>query len=127
MQPESRLNEGIKKFIASETDKGLIGPSKVLKVHGNQFMEAGTPDLLIGFTVNNLTVITFVEAKVGSNKPTAIQERRLKEWGKIMATAAVWDLQAFENFYMDVLRNIERTGHYEGYYGHYKTAVGASK
>ena len=121
MQPESRLNEAIKKYVAQEVQEQRIGEGKVLKVHGNQFMEAGTPDLLIGLSINNVTVVMFVESKVGNNKPTAIQERRLKEWGFIMATAAVWDILAFQNFYMDVLRNLERTGVYQGYYGHYKT------
>ena len=121
MQPEARLNEGIKKFMQAEVDRGFLKEQKVMKIHGSQFQEAGTPDLLIGFVYKETTVVMFVEAKVGNNKPTPIQERRLKEWGKIMATAAVWDLQAFENFYMDVLRNIERTGVYQGYYGWYKT------
>lgn len=121
MQPESRLNEAIKKFVAKEVKDGVIDAGKVLKIHGSRFMETGTPDLFISLKVNNQTVSLMVEAKVGSNKPAPIQEARLKEWGQTLASAAVWDILAFENFYMDVLRNLERAGHYAGYYGHYRT------
>jgi hypothetical protein len=51
-------------------------PIKVIKFHGNQYVEVGTPDLIgsIGSRAIN------IEAKVPGEEPTKIQQQRLMEW-----------------------------------------------
>jgi len=49
---------------------------KAIKIHGSAYIEAGTPDVM-GCIKGRAF---FLELKVPGKKPTAIQERRLKEW-----------------------------------------------
>ena len=59
--------------------------TKCIKIHGNGLMEVGTPDLLV---VQNGRAIWF-ETKVGKNKLTRIQQRRLEQWQDAGAFAVV--------------------------------------
>lgn len=62
---------------------------KCLKIHGNGLMEVGTPDLLV---VQNGRAIWF-ETKVGKNKLSKIQAKRLEQWQAAGAIAvAVYTL-----------------------------------
>lgn len=59
--------------------------AKLIKIHGSAFTEKGTPDLIgvyKGFAI-------VIEAKVGTNKPSKIQEERLKEWQSVGAITFV--------------------------------------
>jgi len=63
--------------------------TKCLKIHGNGLMEVGTPDLLV---VQDGRTIWF-ETKVGRNKPSKIQDKRLEQWREAGAIAvAVYTL-----------------------------------
>ena len=59
--------------------------TKCIKIHGNAMMEAGTLDLLV---VQNGRAIWF-EVKVGTNKLTKIQAKRLEQWQDAGAVAVV--------------------------------------
>ena len=50
--------------------------TKAIKVHGSQYMEAGTPDIIC---VHHGTPY-FLEAKQPGKKPTKIQKHRLSQW-----------------------------------------------
>lgn len=59
---------------------------KALKIHGNQYMEAGTPDVHV--TINGRSF--WIECKRSEReKPTEIQVRRLKEWEDAGAIVSV--------------------------------------
>ena len=61
--------------------------TRALKLPGGPMMERGTPDLLV---VREGRAI-FLEVKVGRNKPSKLQERRLKQWRAAGAVAIpVW-------------------------------------
>lgn len=79
---ERTLVDNIRKALK---EKGV----KVVKVHGNAMMEAGTPDLIACHQGQ-----TYLwEVKVGKNRPTELQLRRLDEWEKAGAiTAVVWSV-----------------------------------
>jgi hypothetical protein len=71
--------------------------TKALKIHGSQYMESGTPDLLVvyrGFTM-------WIELKTRkSDKPSHIQKRRLREWKAVGCQATVcWTLDEVKDFY----------------------------
>lgn len=76
---ESKLVRDIKTYL-----NGLEG-CKAIKFHGGAFAESGTPDVLCCYKGHFLAL----EAKVGKNKATLIQKRRLEEWAKAGATVAV--------------------------------------
>lgn len=76
--------------------------TKAIKIHGNGLMEVGTPDLLV---VQDGRAIWF-ETKVGRNKPSKIQEKRLEQWQAAGAIAvAVYTLDEA----LDVLLGRQRT------------------
>ena len=85
---------------------------KAIKVHVSQFMQKGTPDILIqipGFPA------IFVEDKLKYNSPSKIQVVRLKEWGEAgMATGVVWSLADFKLF----LEYVKENG--SGFHGGFK-------
>lgn len=53
---------------------------KVIKVHGNEFTEVGTPDLIGGFVLNDCHYAYVIEVKLPGHEPTPIQKRRINEW-----------------------------------------------
>ena len=58
---------------------------KCFNVHGNAFIEVGTPDIVGCYRGK-----TFVfECKLPGEKPTKIQSYRLQEWGESGAITAV--------------------------------------
>ena len=60
-------------------------PIKWLKIHGNQYQEAGTPDLHITYRGYSF----WIELKTDAGRVSAIQRQRLKEWGDAGACARV--------------------------------------
>ena len=88
---ESTLVDHIRKAL---TERGV----KVIKIHGNQFMSAGEPDL-IGCKDGRMYCW---EVKVGSNTATALQIKRLAEW---RATGAVTAVVRSVNDALNVLTN----------------------
>lgn len=59
--------------------------TKAIKIHGNVFTEAGTPDVL-GCDERGLFAI---EVKLPGGKVTVIQAKRLEEWAAAGARAGV--------------------------------------
>ena len=59
--------------------------TKALKIHGSVMMETGTPDLLV---VQNGRAIWF-ETKVGKNKLSPIQAKRIQQWQAAGAVVVV--------------------------------------
>lgn len=58
---------------------------KVLNVHGNEYMEAGTPDI-----IGCLNGRTFcIEVKRPGQHPTVLQRKRLAEWAAAGAVVGV--------------------------------------
>jgi len=49
---------------------------KAIKIHGNAYTEAGTPD--IAGCIRGRAF--FLELKVPGEKPTILQQKRIKEW-----------------------------------------------
>lgn len=79
---ESTLVDNIRKALKK---RGV----KTLKIHGNQYMPAGEPDI-IGCRDGRMYCW---EVKVGKNNPTELQLKRLDEWEKVGAvTAVVWSV-----------------------------------
>ena len=63
---------------------------RALKLPGGPMMERGTPDLLV---VREGRAV-FLEVKVGKNKPSKLQERRLDQWREAGAVAIpVWSFE----------------------------------
>lgn len=58
---------------------------KAIKIHGNQYTESGTPDIFACYRGQTMVF----ECKQKDEKPTKIQELRLKEWGEAGALNAV--------------------------------------
>lgn len=89
---ESQL---VKRLLARFT---MIPGCKVVKFHGNQFTRSGEPDLFGSY----LGRIFVIEAKVGGNKLTRLQEQRLKEWAEAGAVAVTaregFDVEEFIRF-----------------------------
>lgn len=96
---------------------------KAIKIHGNQYTEAGTPDILIsGFeTVNNVGVPVpiFIEAKIKDNLPEQVQILRLIQWGNSgFWTAVIWSVQDYHNFYSAVLARLGSKPYFMGFFKH---------
>lgn len=53
---------------------------KIIKIHGDEFMEIGLPDLIGCLPPQGRTIV--IETKVKYNKPTPIQLYRLEEYRK---------------------------------------------
>lgn len=70
---ESSLVSLIKKDL-----KNRFPGSKVIKIHGNQFMEIGLPDINACIAPYGKTLV--IETKVHKNTPTEMQLYRLKEY-----------------------------------------------
>lgn len=86
---ESSLVSLIKKDL-----KNRFPGSKVIKIHGNQFMEIGLPDINACIAPNGKTLV--IETKVAKNKPTEMQLYRLKEYHDAGAIA-FW-CNSFEDY-----------------------------
>lgn len=71
MKSESRI---VKKILDWLND--LDGGVKAIKIHGSQFMEAGTPDILCCMD----GVIYWFEVKTEKGSVSKIQEKRIDEW-----------------------------------------------
>lgn len=62
--------------------------AKVVKFHGNEYTEIGTPDLIGVFTAaNGRAYPFFLEVKMPGETPSAIQIQRIKEWRDVGAIA----------------------------------------
>lgn len=59
--------------------------AKVLKLHGDAFIEMGTPDLLGCYRGRAFAI----EAKIEGNETTEMQDLRLREWATAGALTAV--------------------------------------
>jgi len=81
--PEARLLANVIKKFRELRAAGV--PIKWIKIHGNQYMEAGSPDV-IGVIDGHAFA---VELKIGKNEPTALQLRRIEEWRAAGATVGV--------------------------------------
>jgi len=68
--------------------------SKIIKMHGNQYMEIGLPDINGCLAPNGRTLV--IETKVKSNVPTPIQLFRLEEYKK--AGAISFWCNSFEDY-----------------------------
>jgi hypothetical protein len=77
---ESSLVDSIKDALKK---RGCV----VIKIHGTQYARKGEPDL-VGCSYPGGRSFA-IEAKVHPNKPTVIQERRLREWAKAGASVGV--------------------------------------
>jgi hypothetical protein len=53
---------------------------KAIKVHGNEYMELGTPDIIGGFTLPCGPVPVAFEVKKPGNVARKLQEYRLRQW-----------------------------------------------
>jgi hypothetical protein len=78
------------------------GGAKVLKLHGDAFIEMGTPDLLGCYRGRAFAI----EAKVDGRPTTETQDLRLKEWEAAGAVTIV----AREGFDAAVFLRMMRTG-----------------
>lgn len=58
---------------------------KAVKFHGNQYTEAGTPDLHITFEGRSY----WLEVKTGDYEPTELQKHRMNEWSESGAVSHV--------------------------------------
>jgi len=76
---ESRLQANIIQWL------NTLPNTKAINIHGNQFMEAGTPDI---FCVRNGQAYLF-EVKIPAGKVSRIQEHRIAQWRTAGATAQV--------------------------------------
>lgn len=76
---ESTLRKNVLNYLNS------LPQCKAIKIHGNAYTEAGTPDIM-GCIEGRAF---FLELKVPGKKPTAIQERRLREWKEAGAITGV--------------------------------------
>lgn len=76
---ETALQREIQRWVKS------VG-GKCIKVHGDEFTEEGTPDLVgvvpVRFVARQVTVLVpfALETKTGTNQPTKIQTYRMGEW-----------------------------------------------
>lgn len=89
---ESKLVDKIRNEI-----KRLGGKS--IKIHGNQYIEIGTPDV-IGCLKGKMLAI---ECKLPGEEPSKIQKHRLGEWEKVGAITGV--AESLEQF-RDIIREI---------------------
>lgn len=76
---ESALTKKVLEYLNS------VPGCKAIKIHGNAYVETGTPD--IAGCIRGRAF--FLELKVPGKKPTAIQERRLREWKEAGAITGV--------------------------------------
>lgn len=67
---------------------------KVIKIHGDQYMEVGLPDLIGCLPPDGRTIV--IETKIKYNKPTKIQLYRLKQYTDAGAIA-FW-CNSFEDY-----------------------------
>ena len=74
---ESTFKNRILKYL-----NGLPG-CKAIKMHGNQYVEAGTPDIFCCYRGRPV----LLELKLPGNEPTVIQLKRLEEWRAAGAVA----------------------------------------
>jgi len=78
-KPESHLIKQILKFLRA------LPECNARKVHGGPFASAGEPDIDAVYRGVPLKL----EAKVGGNKPTALQGKTLEDWRRAGAVTAV--------------------------------------
>jgi len=77
------------------------GQTKAIPITVNQFMERGTPDVLIvcfGFTI-------WIECKNPQEEPTPIQRKRLREWTG--AGAHAWVIHDTQEDYERFIRQFD--------------------
>jgi len=58
---------------------------KAIKIHGSRYQEAGTPDIMACLAGQTI----FIELKVGKNKTTKLQDKRIEQWKAAGAAAFV--------------------------------------
>lgn len=80
---ESTLTKAILAMVKARRQAGAR--IKAVKIHGSQYMEAGTPDIDLCFNGRAFKL----EAKTGKGKTTPIQDRRLREWNDAGAVTGV--------------------------------------
>lgn len=62
--------------------------AKVIKFHGNEYTEIGTPDLIGVFIATTGRAYTFfLEVKLPGQSPSPIQKQRIREWRNAGAIA----------------------------------------
>jgi len=67
---ESALTKKVLEYLNS------VPGCKAIKIHGNAYVETGTPD--IAGCIRGRAF--FLELKVPGEKPTILQQKRIKEW-----------------------------------------------
>lgn len=92
MTPEARAVDSIRKALEA---RGC----KVLKIHGNEYMPAGTPDLIVAVPAyregpiktwkHPAMAVIEVKAPGGSHPTSKLQERELRKWAEAGALAGV--------------------------------------
>lgn len=70
MKQESRIVKRILDWLNDQPE------TKAIKIHGSQYMEAGTPDIYCCFRGHPY----FFEVKTPSGHVSKIQEKRMEEW-----------------------------------------------
>lgn len=76
---ESTLKKNVLDYLNS------LPGCKAIKIHGNAYTEAGTPDIA-GCMMGRAF---WIELKVPGEEPTAIQRKRLQEWAEAGAIVGV--------------------------------------
>lgn len=74
-QPETTLNQAIRRKVGIICSTRNI-PYKMIKIHGSEYQERGTPDILMCIDGNMI----WIETKLPTGKLDPLQVRRLKEW-----------------------------------------------
>lgn len=83
MVSESALITKILAWVREQRRAGV--PIKAIKLHGNAYVESGTPDLHITLRGRSF----WIEVKKPGGKTTALQDQRLSEWRTAGAEVAV--------------------------------------
>lgn len=74
----------IQKKLAKKAQEQRI-PFKIIKIHGNEYMERGTPDLMMSIRGK----MAVIETKMPGENPEPIQQVRLAEWSRSGAITGV--------------------------------------
>lgn len=93
---ESDLVSKIKKDIIDRYPN-----SKVIKIHGNQYMEIGIPDINACIAPHGKTLV--IETKINDNTPTKMQHFRLMEYER--AGAVSFWCNSFEDYLEKIKRH----------------------
>jgi len=93
MKSESQIQG----YIISEINK--IPHCKAINIHGNEYMEVGTPDIFCSLD----GIACLIEVKTDGGKATEIQERRLWEWCDAGAVAVLCMGERESKMIVDVL------------------------